>query len=138
MSLNQVRNSEGISETIQINLICKVDGTGVDRTIPVTIASTSSCVSITIRENVFLTDSGSYYQANLVPGSALAKKLLPRLGLTANDRRLVVMPGNVNATFTHLTVEIDAPGSLIRFYNMTETSFTSFRFYQSAQCIYML
>ena len=138
MSLNQVRNSEGISETIQINLICKADNTGPDRTIPVTIASTSSCVSITFLENIFLTDSGSYYQANLVPGSALAKKLLPKLGLTGNNRRLCTMPGNVNSAFTHLTVEIDAPGSLIRFYNMTEQPFTSWRFYQSAQCIYML
>ena len=138
MSLNQVRNAEGISETIQINLIVKADNTGVDRTIPVTIASTSSCVSITFRENVFLTDSGTYYQCNLVPGSALAKKLMPRLGLTGNNRRLCVMAGNVNSSFTHLNVEIDAPGSLIRFYSMTETAFTSWRFYQSAQCIYML
>ncbi len=138
MSLNQVRNAEGISETIQVNLIVKVDNTGPERTIPVTIASTSSCVSLTFRENVVLSESGTYYQANLVAGSALAKKLLPKLGLTGNNRRLVPLVGHVNGAFTHIHLEIDAPGALLRFYNLNEQPFSSWRFYQSAQALWML
>lgn len=137
MSLNQTYGAQGISELTKLNLVVKANNTGPDRVVPIAFQTNSACVAFTITANVTFTDSGSYYQAQITQGTSLANRVIPKTDIVGNNRRIVTLPGNVNGAFSHIHMEIDSNGT-IRFYNNNESPFTSFRFYEGAQAVYML
>jgi hypothetical protein len=138
MSLNQTYGAQGISELTKMNLIVKADNTGPDRTVPIAFQTNSSCVAFTITANTTLADSGSYYQGVIPIGTPLANRVLPKNDIVNNNRRMVVLPGNVNGSFSHIHLEINGSNGILRFYNNNEAGFSSFRFYEGAQAVYML
>jgi hypothetical protein len=138
MSLNQTYGAQGISELTKMNLTVKVNGTGPDRTVPIAFQTNASCVAFTICANTTFTESGSYYEAVIPTSTPLATRVLPKNDIVNNNRRLVTLPGNVNGVFSHIHLEINGSNGILRFYNNNEGAFTSFRFYEGAQAVYML
>ena len=138
MSLNQTYGASGISELTKMNLTVKVNGTGTEHSIPIAFQTNSSCVAFTICENVVLSESGSYYEAVIPTTTELATRVLPKNDIVGNNRRLVTLPGYVSGSFSHIHLELNGSNGILRFYNNNESAFTSFRFYQGAQAVYML
>ena len=138
MSLNQTYGAQGISELTKMNLTVKADNTGPDRIVPIAFQTNASCVAFTITANTTLSDSGSYYQGVIPIGTPLANRVLPKNDIVNNNRRMVVLPGNVNGSFSHIHLEINGSNGIIRFYNNNEAGFSSWRFYEGAQAVYML
>ena len=138
MSLNQTYGAQGISELTKMNLEVKVNGTGVPRIVPIAFQTNSSCVAFTICANTTFTESGSYYEAIIPTSTPLATRVLPKNDIVNNNRRLVTLPGNVNGAFSHIHLEINGSNGILRFYAANEGAFTSFRFYEGSQAVYML
>jgi len=138
MSINQTRNATGLSELTKMNLTVKVNGTGPDRIVPIAFQTNASCVAFTITANTTFTESGSYYEGVIPTNTPLANRVLPKNDIVNNNRRIVTLPGNVNGAFSHIHLELNGSNGILRFYNNNEGAFTSFRFYEGAQAVYML
>jgi hypothetical protein len=131
MSLNHCVSNSGLHNEFEETLIFKINNTGPDQEIPCLISIAGSGITVQPKINLFLTETGTYYQCNLPNTSLLYKYGLPKKN-TNYKRVLVPAVINYNNTYNNGHWEINYDG-IIRIYNSTETEFTSFRFLQYSQ-----